>query len=235
MDPRTAEILRAAIREFITTGTPVSSAHLYRRYRLPVKPATIRNELSDLTEGGYLVQPHTSSGRVPTDKGYQFLVDALMHEIEASALAALRRDLEELRHEFENGALEDFVADFAEEMGMVGAGYVVRADRFAKSGLHDLFGELSEDETMTLRDANEVIRDFESLEERMAEFSAEIPEGETRVFIGKSPLTRSRRLSVIAGRFPFEGSACVFAAIGPKRMNYDENLKLFMAMGKHYQ
>ena len=67
MTDRTAQILEAAIQEFINTGEPVSSGLLYDRYDFGIKPAMIRLELDELEDGGYLEQPHHSAGRVPTD------------------------------------------------------------------------------------------------------------------------------------------------------------------------
>jgi len=74
---RQAAILRAIVREFIRTGEPVGSKLLVDRSRLDVSPATVRNEMARLEELGFLQQPHTSAGRVPTDAGYRFVVDQL--------------------------------------------------------------------------------------------------------------------------------------------------------------
>jgi heat-inducible transcriptional repressor len=88
---RSRRILYAAVTEYITSGEPVGSRKLARRYGLDVSPATIRNELADLEEQGYLVQPHTSAGRVPTDKGFRAFVDALvrMRDVQPEDKAAL--------------------------------------------------------------------------------------------------------------------------------------------------
>src|SRR3954462_9321912 len=75
---RSRRILYAAVTEYIATGEPVGSRKLARRYGLDISPATIRNELADLEESGYLAQPHTSAGRIPTDKGFRSFVDALV-------------------------------------------------------------------------------------------------------------------------------------------------------------
>jgi heat-inducible transcriptional repressor len=75
---RSRRILYAAVTEYIATGEPVGSRKLARRYGLDVSPATIRNELADLEDLGYLAQPHTSAGRIPTDKGFRSFVDALV-------------------------------------------------------------------------------------------------------------------------------------------------------------
>lgn len=75
---RTRRILYAAVTEYIATGEPVGSRKLAKRYGLNLSPATIRNVLADLEDAGYLRQPHTSAGRVPTDAGFRVFVDALM-------------------------------------------------------------------------------------------------------------------------------------------------------------
>jgi heat-inducible transcriptional repressor len=78
LDKRKEAILRAITDDYIETAEPVGSRTIARKYRLGVSPATIRNEMADLEESGYLAQPHTSAGRIPSDKGYRFYVDVLM-------------------------------------------------------------------------------------------------------------------------------------------------------------
>lgn len=78
LDDRSMKILRELITEYCLTGEPVGSRTLSRRSRLNLSPATIRNVLSDLEEMGYIMQPHTSAGRIPTDKGYRFFVNYLL-------------------------------------------------------------------------------------------------------------------------------------------------------------
>lgn len=77
LDDRKAAILRAIVAEYIETAQPVGSTHVARQPGLAVSPATVRNEMAVLEREGYLAQPHTSAGRVPTDKGYRFFVDQL--------------------------------------------------------------------------------------------------------------------------------------------------------------
>ena len=71
-------ILKAIIDEYIATGIPVGSRTLSKREDMNISSATIRNEMADLEEGGYLEQPHTSAGRMPSDKAYRLYVDTLM-------------------------------------------------------------------------------------------------------------------------------------------------------------
>ncbi len=76
-DDRKLEVLRAIIEDFVTTSEPVGSKALVERHALGVSSATIRNDMAVLEDEGYIVQPHTSAGRIPTDKGYRLFVDRL--------------------------------------------------------------------------------------------------------------------------------------------------------------
>ena len=77
LDQRKARILDAVVREFVNTGEPVGSRRVVEGYGLNVSAATVRSEMAALEDAGYIAQPHTSAGRVPTDKGYRYFVDAI--------------------------------------------------------------------------------------------------------------------------------------------------------------
>ena len=87
LDERKEIILKAIISNYLETGEPVGSRTISKYTDLNLSSATIRNEMSDLEELGYIVQPHTSAGRIPTDKGYRFYVDKMMAEKEESDAA----------------------------------------------------------------------------------------------------------------------------------------------------
>lgn len=78
IDDRKLKILHAIIRDYISTGEPVGSRTIAKKYNLGISPATVRNEMADLEEMGLLEQPHTSAGRVPSNKGYRLYVDRIM-------------------------------------------------------------------------------------------------------------------------------------------------------------
>lgn len=77
LDDRKLQILRAIVSDYVSMREPVGSRALVERYRLDVSPATVRNDMAVLEEEGYITQPHTSAGRIPTDKGYRLFVDRL--------------------------------------------------------------------------------------------------------------------------------------------------------------
>ncbi len=96
---RARKILYAVISEYIATGEPVGSRRIAKRYGINLSPATIRNVLADLTDAGVLTQPHTSAGRVPTERGFRVFVDALiqMREVTSEDRAAVLERMRELR------------------------------------------------------------------------------------------------------------------------------------------
>ena len=101
---RQTKILKAVIEEYIENGEPVGSEVLEKKYELGVSPATIRNEMAKLIEAGYLKQPHTSAGRVPTKEAFRFYVDRLMEEKKLSVVdeVAAREKIWDSRFDFDH-------------------------------------------------------------------------------------------------------------------------------------
>lgn len=96
LDERKLKILNAVIKSYLNTGEPVGSRTISKETDLNLSSATIRNEMADLEEMGYIVQPHTSSGRIPTDAGYRLYVDKLMEE-KAGELELKEKSLNEMK------------------------------------------------------------------------------------------------------------------------------------------
>lgn len=86
LDERKKKILQAVIRNYLETGEPVGSRTISKYTDLNLSSATIRNEMADLEEMGYILQPHTSAGRIPSDQGYRFYVDTMMEEKEREVI-----------------------------------------------------------------------------------------------------------------------------------------------------
>lgn len=98
LSDRRQRVLAALIQEYVARAIPVGSRTLTERYNLGVSPATVRNELSVLEEEGYITQPHTSAGRIPTDHGYRAFVDDLLSSEDlGEEEESLRPEIEELR------------------------------------------------------------------------------------------------------------------------------------------
>lgn len=104
LSERKLKILQAIIADFIRTAEPVGSRTLSKNYELGISPATIRNEMSDLEELGYLTHPHTSSGRVPSEKAYRLYVNQMMnkHELTVEQKTSIAAQLHNNVNELEN-------------------------------------------------------------------------------------------------------------------------------------
>src|SRR5579863_8872698 len=98
LNPRARQVLYHCVTEYVATGEPVGSRTLAKKSGLDLSPASIRNVLADLEDMGYLRQPHTSAGRVPTDRAFRLFIDALMqvHQLTNDEEAATRERLASL-------------------------------------------------------------------------------------------------------------------------------------------
>ncbi|WP_245750801.1 heat-inducible transcriptional repressor HrcA [Halanaerobium salsuginis] len=110
LDPRKKRILRAIIQEHIISASPIGSRTLAKKYNLDVSPATIRNEMADLEDLGYLEQPHTSAGRIPSDKGYRYYVDELIRDNSRKAPGMLN-NIEDLYQDLQD--VQDIISGMA--------------------------------------------------------------------------------------------------------------------------
>lgn len=110
MNDRKLRILQAVIHNYILNAEPVGSRTLSKKYDLGVSPATIRNEMSDLEDLGYLVQPHTSAGRIPSDKAYRLYVDYIM---KANKISDIARDEIKRSLYSENNQIEQIIQNSA--------------------------------------------------------------------------------------------------------------------------
>jgi transcriptional regulator of heat shock response len=213
---RSAQILEAAIQEFIRTGEPVSSGWLYKEYDFGIKPAMIRLELDKLEEGGYLEQPYHSAGRVPTDNGYEFYVERALVAKEKQVKALGRR------------ALADLLDEFSSQLGLLSIALDPEHDEVRKTGLEALIHKLDWEDRDSICS---VIHDFESVDERLpgaAEKMGADPTAGPRIFIGKkSPVTQSEMLSVVVGNYRVGDATVSIFVIGPKRMDYKKTIELF--------
>jgi heat-inducible transcriptional repressor len=116
LNDRNQRVLKAVVRCYIKRAEPVGSRFVTKKYAFNLSPATIRNIMADLEEMGYLVQPHTSAGRVPTDMGYRFYVDSLRTEgrpADDSFAHALKRRIEAIRSDM-NRLLEEAIRAVSE-------------------------------------------------------------------------------------------------------------------------
>ncbi len=110
LNDREVSILRAIVYDYILTGKPVGSRSFVQNYSLSISPATIRNIMSDLERMGFLMQPHTSSGRVPTDQGYRFYVNSLLDSYDLNIQDEISINEEKIRRELQIDKIYTLIA-----------------------------------------------------------------------------------------------------------------------------
>ncbi len=117
---RQRDLLRAVVELYVKSGEPVGSENIEKTYNLGVSPATIRNEMVRLTEGGFLKQPHTSAGRIPTSMGYRVYIQELMKEKEmpVSAEVSMKENLWQMRYQ-EQRLLREATRSLARRLQML--------------------------------------------------------------------------------------------------------------------
>jgi len=118
LNDREERVLEAVIRAYVETAEPAGSRNVAKRFSLGVSPATIRNTMSDLEEKGFLFHPHTSAGRVPTDRAYRYYVDTLMRPLSLTA-AERNRLRKELAEPESAPALERVIRNSAQVLGLL--------------------------------------------------------------------------------------------------------------------
>jgi len=217
---RTASVLHAAIQEFIRTGEPISSGSLYHRYGFGIRPATIRNELHQLTDDGYLEQPYHSAGRIPTDQGYEFFVERAL-----ASDTAVPHVLKQCAAFFRESAWDELLQVLSNELGILGVVSDVHKGEVHKEGLDDLMDHLHWE---SRAEVHRVIQDFEEIDEHLEALRTALSDDPLEVFVGKrSPVTKSENLSVVAAEYAPGNRAVMILAIGPKRMDYQKVIAVF--------
>ena len=126
LDPRKQTILRAVVVEYVAAAEPVGSEQIVQRYGLGVKSATVRNELAEMSDLGYLEQPHTSAGRIPSDLGYRFFVDRLVERAEVEPQTRDRVKEATRRGDVLEVLLRDTVRVLSRVTHLLGVGTTVR-------------------------------------------------------------------------------------------------------------
>lgn len=221
MTDRTAQILEAAIQEFINTGDPVSSGLLYEHYDFGIKPAMIRLELDELEDQGYLEQPHHSAGRVPTNSGYEFFAKRMLGMSVPTTVAG-RQD--ELHLMLQEQAWPDLLNELSTQLGLLSVAADLARESVYKAGLQHLIDHLDWQDQSGIRS---VIHDFEGVDDRVPRAAEKMGIG-PQIFIGKkSPVTSSDNLSVVGGNYQIGDATISIFAIGPKRMDYKKVIRIF--------
>jgi len=226
---RQKEILSRIIQEYINSAKPVSSRLIKEKYNLGICSAAIRTEMQRLTEMGFIFQPHTSAGRVPSDKGYRFFVNDLLD----SDLLDFG-DISEIRDIFQRKRKNVFelAEKVAKFLAQRAAGFVIldilKSGFFWKEGWEEIVREPEFEKRDVLLEFAELLKDFEK------EIRNLKPESVPMVYIGQEcPFSKGRNFSIIVAKCCFDKrQEVIISLLGPKRMNYNRNIGLINSLVK---
>jgi heat-inducible transcriptional repressor len=228
MSPRQEKILQSIVEQYAEVASPVGSSLLAKLFS--VSSATIRAEMAELERNGYIKQPHTSAGRVPTDKGYRYYVNQIADSEDGQltsetrierALSARVTGTNVPEHAIRNAV--DTLVELTHNLGIATIG-----DRLYMSGLSNLFGQ---PEFIHPGQVREVASLLDNLEPWLHEAAPNEP---LSVYIGReNPIGRNSGCSLIISRFrsPFSDRSYV-GVLGPTRQSYREVMNLVGRAGK---
>ncbi len=226
---RQKEILNRLVEEYINSAEPVSSKLLEKKYDFGICPATIRIEMQKLTDDGFISQPHTSAGRVPTDEGYRFFVNNLFEKgvPEVNDIFNLE-DWAEKEMGDRVRFMQQLTKNLAALSSNLALGYLFDENVLWKEGWEDVLREPEFETPELIPDFADVIKNFEK----------EIEEFKTnsgiKVYIGKeNPFSKAKEFSIIISscNLPNKEKG-VLALMGPKRMAYEKNIGLINTLIK---
>lgn len=226
---RQVYILKTIVEEYTTTAEPVGSETLDKKYNLGVSPATIRNEMAYLTKQGYLAQPHTSAGRIPTPKAIKLYVDEIMREQDLSVAeeVSVKESVWDKRHHMEQ-LLTEASHELARRTGSIGiimiddgrlytAGYshiLSMPEFFDIDVTRTLFGMLDE--------ANRLLKYFQHAGE----------DQDPKVIIGEDfGIRHMEPVSCVYTRFHAGGQLGTIGVMGSLRFDYPKVIPLIRHVG----
>lgn len=232
-EERKKRVLQAIIKHFIETAEPVGSNTIIVSYQFHVSPATIRNDMMSLECEGFIFQPHTSAGRIPTDKGYRLFVDEMADYKKArqQAIQTLQTIRGQYKAEKVREKLHDAVSLLARATNCVSFSTTPDNPHTFFLGMSNVLRqpEFSHDSVR----ASEVIEVLEKGDNFVKTLNKlEITDG-VRTFIGEENiLPQTQSCSIIVTKYKKDGFEGYFGILGPKRMNYAYNIVLIEEIKK---
>ncbi len=218
MNPRQSHILQLVVDEYVARAEPVSSQALCARYDLDCSPATVRNDMMALEEEGFLYQPHTSAGRVPTEEGYRYYLANFLAPKMPQVTSELREAMDHMR------SLESKVQMMGRRLAELSGDAVIVTNEHQTSalGVANLLRKPDfQEENMLLA----LAEDIERLEQDATSVMNVAP-SDVRILLGEeSPMGKRLATVIVRHQLP-NGEIGVLSIVGPLRMNYARNVAL---------
>jgi len=220
MDERKNKLLNSIINEYVRSAEPVGSSLLVEKYNLNVSPATVRNDMMELENDGYIYQPHTSSGRVPTEKGYKFYCDNFLKK--KTARQSVKEKMEEvLRAEnLDEVNIKNIAKILAHESNET-AIIAFEAMDVYYTGISNLFSQPEFYEHRVVCNLSEVIDQMDVVVYK----NYNKINGDVNILIGKENPFSQICGSVIT-KFHYGNKNILLCILGPMRMDYGKNVGL---------
>jgi heat-inducible transcriptional repressor len=232
MNSRQKQVLSAIVELYTKTALPVGSQALLEHFEFPVSSATLRNDMVALEEEGFLYQPHTSAGRIPTDQGYRLYVEEMMGDEDLSREDQRRLQKELLVMKAKQVRTGRSTAKLLSALsGNLAVSGIIGRDEVYDFGMKEL---IEKPEFQEIDDLCRLVETLDSLDERLDGIMLKLKDGETHIFIGaENPISGIDNCSMIVAPYENkEGERGMLAIIGPKRMEYAKNKSLIEYMKK---
>ncbi len=221
---RQTSLLKTIIDEYIKTADAVGSENLDKKYNLGVSPATIRNEMAILTKSGYLKQPHTSAGRVPTPRAMKFYIDQLMEEKQMSLVDEVKAKEEvwDSRNEIDD-LMDEATHALASRTKSIAVGALKdtdndKRDRFWQAGHSYIFDNPEFAEMQVCQDLFSIFEEFDKLDRLFFGFESTSP---LDVLFGEElGWPELKTTGIVSTHFTIHGRPGALGVIGPARADY---------------
>lgn len=221
MNTRQETILKTVVEEYVRTAIPVGSKAVADALELDVSPATVRNDMVALEEEGYLAQPHTSAGRIPTEQAYvHYLKNCVHGKSQPGEDKKLKSGMEDQSSpELTLRTMARTLGELSGEMAVV----AFDPDRSYYAGVSNLFDKPDFHDLSVMKSMSHLIDRFDEV---IAEAFTRLPAQGPQVFIGgDNPFGKDMSSILVKVRFP-SGHTGMIGLVGPKRMDYGRNLGL---------
>ncbi|MFA5754197.1 MAG: hypothetical protein WC905_02430 [Patescibacteria group bacterium] len=222
-------LLETIIREYVKTATPVSSGVLVEKYKLDISPATVRNEMMELEDEGYIYQPHTSAGRVPTEAAYRLLLVGFQDQKRKKELKETEIRLLDQLFKREDVAFRQTAKAIA-ELSSGAVFWAFHKNDLYYTGLSNLFSQPEFKQASAVCDVSGVI---DRLEEIIDDVFEDLGDGEQVLIGSKNPF--GNFLSTVLVKYKNNNQDGVFGILGPMRMDYGRNLALVEFIKKKFE
>jgi transcriptional regulator of heat shock response len=213
-------LLEIIIKEYLKTALPVSSGVLVEKYKLDISTATVRNEMMELEEEAYIYQPHTSSGRIPTELAYELFLSDLSDGKKRKELKETEKEVLEKIFRHDELAFRQTAKAIA-EMANGAVFWAFHKNDLYYTGLSNLFAQAEFNRVDMVCDVSAII---DRMEEIIDDIFEDLEDGEQILIGSKNPF--GNFLSTVLVKYKNNNQSGIFGILGPMRMDYSHNLAL---------